>query len=155
MKEITSAIISSILKDLSSRRGKVVVLGLTIATLIIIMDVFWLRGKTSTSLVEQAALSPLSLTNEIGDKWTLELVRGQPLSRISKSDRKPGPPLLVKTNVRKINNSQFSIGITVEGQAGEKYIGGALKNGKREPEPQFVIVDEKARILAKGKFEYG
>lgn len=85
----------------------------------------------------------------------LRLVRGQPLSRISKSGRKPGPPLLVRTNARKISNSQFSIGITAEGQAGEKYIGGAKKNGKREPEPQFVIVNEKEKILAKGKFEYG
>jgi hypothetical protein len=76
-------------------------------------------------------------------------------SRRSKSNKKPGPPLLVRTNARKISNHQFSIGITVEGQAGEKYIGGATKNGKREPEPEFNIVDEKARILARGKFEYG
>jgi len=83
------------------------------------------------------------------------LIKGQPLSHISESSKKPGPPLLVRTNARKISISQFSIGITVEGQAGEKYIGGATKNGKREPEPQFMIVDEKARILARGKFEYG
>ena len=62
---------------------------------------------------------------------------------------------MVRTNVRKISNSQYSIGITVEGQAGEKYIGGAVKNGKREPEPEFIIVNEKARILGMGKFEYG
>jgi hypothetical protein len=155
MKEITSAIISSILKDLSSRRGKVVVVGLAIAALIVIVDLFWLRGKPSSSVIKQAALSPLSLTEENGDKWTLELVRGQPLSRISKNNKKSGPPLLVRTNVRKISNSELSIGITVEGQAGEKYIGGAMKNGKREPEPQFIIVNEKGRILAKGKFEYG
>jgi hypothetical protein len=155
VKEITSAILSSILKDLSSRRGKVVLIGLAIAVLIVIVDLFWLRGKPSSSVIEQAALSPLSLTEENGDKWTLELVRGQPISRISTSSKKPGPPLLVRTNVRKINNNQLSIGITVEGQAGEKYIGGALKNGKREPEPQFIIVNEKERILARGKFEYG
>jgi len=155
MKEITSAIISSIFKDLSSRRGKVVLIGLALAALIVIVDLFWLRGQSSSSVIEQTALSPLSLTDENGDKWTLDLVRGQPLSRISKSTKKPGPPLLIRTNVRKINNSQFSIGLTVEGQAGEKYIGGAIKNGKQEPEPQFIILDERGRILAKGKFEYG
>ncbi len=155
MKEITSAIISSIFKDLSTRRGKVVLIGLAGAALIVVVDLFWLRGQSSSSVVEQATLSPLSLTDETGEKWSLDLVRGQPLSRISESIKKPGPPLLVRTNVRKISNSQFSIGFTVEGQAGEKYIGGALKNGKREPEPQFIIVNEKARILAKGKFEYG
>jgi len=155
MKEITSAIISSIFKDLSSRRGKVVLIGLALAALIVIVDLFWLRGQSASSVIEKAALSPLSLTDDIGYKWTLDLVRGQPLSRISRNGNKSGPPLLVKTNVRKINNSQLSIGITVEGQAGEKYIAGAVKNGKREPEPQFIIVNEKGRILAKGKFEYG
>lgn len=155
MKEITSAIISSILKDLSTRRGKVVLISLAMAALIVIVDLFWLRDEPSSSVIEQAALSPLSLIEENGDKWTLELVRGQAISRISESDKKPGPPLLVSTNVRKINNAQFSIGITVEGQAGEKYIGGALRNGKREPEPQFIIVNETGRILAQGKFEYG
>lgn len=155
MKEITSAIISSILKDLSSRRGKVVLISLAMAAFIIIVDLFWLRGKPSSSVIERAALSPLSLTDENGDKWTLDLVRGQPISRISESNKKPGPPLLVRTNVRKINNSQFSIGITVEGQAGEKYICGAMKNGNRQPEPQFVIVNERGRILARGNFEYG
>jgi len=155
MKEITSAIISSILKDLSSRRGKIVLIGLAMVALIVAVGIFWLRGKPSSSVIQQAALSPLSLTEENGDKWTLELVRGQPISRINKDNKQPGPPLMVRTNARKISNSQFSIGITVEGQAGEKYIGGAIKNGKREPEPQFVIVDEKSRILAQGKFEYG
>jgi len=154
MKEITSAIISSILKDMSSRRGKVVLFCIAAASLIVILSVLFVNPDQSLSL-QNSNLSALSETEQNGNKWTLELVRGQPLSRISKSNRKPGPPLLVRTNVRKINNSQFSIGITVEGQAGEKYIGGALKNGKREPEPQFIIVDEKARILAKGKFEYG
>ena len=155
MKEITSAIISIIFKDLSSRRGKIVLIGLTMAALVVMVGIFWLRGKPSSSVIRQVTLSSLSLTEENGDKWTLELVRGQPISRINKDNKKPGAPLLVRTNVRKISNSQFSIGITVEGQAGEKYIGGAVRNGKREPEPQFVIVDEKARILCGGKFEYG
>ena len=155
MKQITSAIISSFFKDLSSRRGKIPLIGIAAAALVVIVGIFWHPGRSSSSILQQAALSTLSVTDETGDKWTLDLIRGQPLSRISKSNKKPGPPLLVRTNARKISNHQFSIGITVEGQAGEKYIGGAKKNGKREPEPQFMIVDEKARILAKGKFEYG
>ncbi len=153
MKEITSAIISSIFKDLSSRKGKIILIG--IALVIVVIAGILLRDKGQSPTIQQATLSNLSTTDDKGDKWTLELVRGQPISRINKDNKKPGPPLLVRTNVRKISNSQFSIGITVEGQAGEKYIGGAVKNGKREPEPQFVIVDEKARILGSGKFEYG
>jgi hypothetical protein len=155
MKQITSAIISSIFKDMFSRRGKIFLMGIAAAALVVIVGLFSLIGRSSSFILQQAALSPLSVTDEIGNKWTLELVRGQPLSRISNSNKKPGPPLIVRTNTRKISDSQFSIGITVEGQAGEKYIGGALKNGKRQPEPQFMIVDEKARILGRGKFEYG
>jgi hypothetical protein len=155
MKQITSAIISSFFKDLSSRKGKIFLIGIATAALVVILGILWLSGRSSSSITQKAALLALTVTDETGDKWTLELVRGQPLSRISQSNNKPGPPLLVRTNARKINNSQYSIGITVEGQAGEKYIGGAIKNGKREPEPQFRIIDEKARILAMGKFEYG
>jgi hypothetical protein len=155
MRQITSAIISSFFKDLSSRRGKIILIGVATAALVVIVGLFWLPSRSSSSKLPNAALSTLSVTDEIGDKWTLDLIKGQPLSRISKSNKKPGPPLVVRTNARKISNSQFSIGITVEGQAGEKYIGGAVKNGKREPEPQFIIVNEKARILARGKFEYG
>ena len=155
MKQITSAIISSFFKDLSSRRGIIILICIATAVLIVIVGLSVLPGGPSSPVVQQAALSTLSATDETGDKWTLDLIKGQPLSRIKKSNKKPGPPLLVRTNTRKISNQQFSIGITVEGQAGEKYIGGAVKNGKREPEPQFIIVNEKARILAGGKFEYG
>lgn len=155
MREITSAIISSIFKDLSSRRGKVVLIGLVMAAFIVILDLFWLRDRVPSSILKQKALSPLSVTDEIGDKWILDLVKGQQFSGANMNDRKPGPPLLVSTNIMKIDNSRLSVGIEVKGRAGERYIAGALKNGKREPEPQFIIIDEKARILAKGKFEYG
>jgi hypothetical protein len=155
MKEITSAIISSIFKDLSSRRGKVVLIGLAMAAFIVILDLFWLRDRVPSSILKQKALSPLSVTDEIGDKWILDLVKGQQFYSVNMNDRKPGPPLLVSTNIMKIDNRRLSVGIEVKGQAGERYIVGALKNGKREPEPQFIIIDEKARILAKGKFEYG
>jgi len=155
MNEITSAVISSIRKDLSSRRGKVVFFGLALAFFIVIVDLFCLRSRSPGSVRQQIAPSALSVTDETGNKWILDLVRGQQFPRISQSDRKPGAPLIVKTSVRKINNNRYSIGIIVEGQAGEKYIGGALKNGKREPEPQFRIVDEKGRIIGNGRFEYG
>ena len=154
MKEITTAIITSIFKDLSSLRGKVVLACIAAAALIVILSELFVNTDQPSSL-QKSTLSALSETDENGNKWTLDLIKGQPLSRINKSSKKPGPPLLVRTNARKISSGQFSIGITVEGQAGEKYIGGATKNGKRQPEPEFIIVDEKARILDKGKFEYG
>jgi hypothetical protein len=116
------------------------------------------RGQSSSSLSSselRKSFSALSVTDESGNKWNLDLVKGQQFSAASINDKKPGPPLLVSTNTIKINDRQLSIGIEVKGQVGEKYIGGALKNGKMEPEPQFRIVDENRKVLASGKFEYG
>ena len=159
MRQIMSAIMSSFIKDMSSRRGKVFLLCISSGIIIIIGGMLLLfRGQSSSSPSSselRKTFSALSVTDESGNKWNLDLVKGQRFASISKSDKKPGPPLLVSTNTMKINDRRLSIGIEVKGQAGEKYIGGALKNGKQEPEPQFMIVDEKARILDKGKFEYG
>ncbi len=156
MRQIMSAIMSSFIKDMSSRRGKVFLLCIASGIFIIIGGMLLLfRGQSSSSPGLREAFSALSVTDENGNKWNLDLVKGQRFASISKSDKKPGPPLLVSTNTMKINDRKLSIGIEVKGQAGEKYIGGALKNGKREPEPQFKIVDEKRRVLTSGKFEYG
>jgi len=154
MEQETPDIISCVFKALSSPKGKTIIICLGAASLIVILSELYVKPGRPSSL-QKSTLSALSETDENGNTWTLDLIRGQPLSRIHKSDKEPGPPLIVRTNVRKISNSQLSIGITVEGQAGEKYIGGAKKNGKLEPEPRFIIVDEKARIISRGKFEYG
>ena len=159
MRQIMSAIMSSFIKDMSSRRAKVFLFCIASGIIIIIGGMLLLfRGQSSSSPSSselRETFSALSVTDESGNKWNLDMVKGQRFAGMSKNDKKPGPPLLVSTNTMKINDRQVSIGIEVMGQAGEKYIGGAVKNGKREPEPQFKIVDEKARILASGKFEYG
>ncbi len=159
MRQIMSAIMSSFIKDMSSRRGKVFLLCIASGIIIIIGGMSLLfRGQSSSSLSSselRETFSALSVTDENGNKWNLDLVKGQQFSGTTINDKKPGPPLLVSTNTMKINDSRVSIGIEVKGQMGEKYIGGALKNGKMEPEPQFRIVDEKGRVLTSGKFEYG
>jgi len=156
MRQIISAIMSSFIQDLSSRRAKVFFVCIASGAIIIIGGMLLLfRGRSSPHPRLRDTLSALSVTDENGNKWNLDLVKGQQFSSVSSNDKKPGQPLLLSTNTMKINDRQISIGIEVKGQAGEKYIGGAVKNGKLEPEPQFVIVDERARILGGGKFEYG
>lgn len=157
MRQIMSAIMSSFIKDLSSRRGKVFLLCIASGIIIIIGGMLLLfRGQSSLSSSElRKTFSALSVTDENGNKWNLDLVKGQRFASISKTDMKPGPPLLVSTNTIKINDRQLSIGIEVKGQLGEKYIGGALKNGKLEPGPQFRIVDENRKVLTSGTFKYG
>jgi hypothetical protein len=102
----------------------------------------------------QLGLSPLSITDENGDKWVLELAKGQSPSSLKDSSGKSGPPLLIKTDVQ-ISGRDVSIGLIVEGQAGEKYAGGVQKNGQWQPAPAFNIVDEAGKVLASGKFKYG
>ncbi|MHC4707274.1 MAG: hypothetical protein ACYS8I_09335 [Planctomycetota bacterium] len=103
---------------------------------------------------DKLGLSSLSTTDENGDKWVLDLAKGQSLSTIKGSDRKPGPPLLIKTDVR-ISGRNASVGLVIEGQAGEKYAGGAKKNRRWQPPPQFTIVDESGKTLVSGAFKYG
>jgi pilus assembly protein CpaB len=99
-------------------------------------------------------LSSLSATDENRDKWILDLVKRQPLSSLEGSGAKPGPPLLVKTDVQ-ISGRNISINLIVEGQAGEKYAVGIRKNRQRQPAPGFNIVDEAGKVLTSGKFKYG
>ena len=84
----------------------------------------------------------------------LDMVKGQTLSSLKDSSTKTGPPLLVKTDVQ-ISGREVSIGLVVEGQAGEKYVGGVQKNGQLQLPPAFNIVNEAGKTLTSGRFKYG
>ena len=103
---------------------------------------------------QEIGLTLLSKTDKNGDKWILELVKGQSPSSLKNSSEKSGPPLLIKTDVQ-ISGRDASIGLIVEGQAGEKYAGGVQKNGQWQRAPAFKIVDEAGKVLASGRFQYG
>jgi hypothetical protein len=124
-------------------------------------EVTLIRGRTirricsgPASSRRQFGLSSLSATDENGDKWVLDLAGGQSISCLKNSSAKPGRPLLVKTDVR-IKGRNVHIGLIVEGQAGEKYVGGVRKNSQRQPAPVFTIVDKADIVLASGRFKYG
>ena len=109
---------------------------------------------TASSLAQQHGLSSLSITDKDRDKWNLDSVKDQPLQRTRTSGTRPGPPLLVKTDVQ-VNGHELSTGLAVEGEAGEKYVGDAKENGEWEPPPIPEIVDEAGNMLMTSKFEYG
>ena len=157
MSSILRAVLLSYFRDISTKT-KIILSGFA-AVLIILLGILLFRdgGRPPASAVPQgiAKLSTLSITDANGLTWSLEPVRGQPISLINESGRKPGPPLVINTNTIKINEQTISIGLSVEGQAGEKYIAGVMKGRSREPQPIFRILDEKGRTLATGKFEYG
>jgi hypothetical protein len=95
-----------------------------------------------------------------GDKWqmvsrgpwgVLETIRVEPGVT---TELKVGPPLTVKTDVA-TKDEGVSIGLSIFGQAGERYNPGVQKNGQRQPAPELKIVDEAGKVLATGNFAYG
>ena len=157
MNDIIRAVLLSFFRGMSTRT-KILLAGAA-ATLIIVIGVlvFWPQGQPPPSNAPQpiATLDALTATDANGVVWTLEPIKGQPFSLFGESGKEPGPPLVVKTNIININRSAVSIGIVIEGQAGEKYMAGALKGETREPAPIYRILDENGRTLGTGKFEYG
>ncbi|MHC4508825.1 MAG: hypothetical protein ACYTAO_07695 [Planctomycetota bacterium] len=134
---------------------KKIALIVSVVVLVVAVGVL-LRGSflSSTPSRRQLGLSSLSATDENGDKWVLELVKGQPLSDFRDSSARRGAPLLIKTDVQ-IVGRDVSIGLIVEGQAGETYVPGVQKNGQWQPAPGLKIVDEAGNTLGTGKFKYG
>jgi len=100
---------------------------------------------------QQIKFSSLAATDDSGDTWTLGLQGVPPVLR---EDAKPGVPLSVKADVSGGGRS-ISIGLVIEGQAGEVYEPGAAKNGTRRPAPKFTVLDESGTVLGSGSFEYG
>jgi hypothetical protein len=95
-----------------------------------------------------------------GDKWQmvsrgpwggLETIRVE--SGVT-TELKVGPPLTVRTDVA-AKDEGVSVGLSIFGQAGERYHPGVQKNGERQPAPELKIVDEAGKVLATGNFAYG
>lgn len=137
-----------------TQKKRIVVIASIAAVLVLIIGALLLRSSFSEPSREKLGLDSQSATDQTGDKWTLELIKGQPVSSFADSSAKPGPPLVVKTDVR-ISGRDVSIGLILQGQAGELYVPGVQKNGQWQPEPGLKVVDETGRILATGKFKYG
>ena len=157
MKEIISAIISKLSDDYQDASGKTkILLVVSVAAALAVVGGVSIRScrSSSTSSRQRHGISSLSVTGENGDKWILDLAKGQALSVLKSNSPKPGPPLLIKTDVQ-TKGREVSIGLIVEGQAGEKYAGGVKKNERWQPPPRFKVVDKAGKVLASGVFKYG
>lgn len=122
-----------------------------IVSLISIDLFFGPEGGESSPTV---TLKTTKLTDTSGDKWSLELLKGQSGRVFEDTGKRPGPPLLVKPTGN-MRGSTIEVGLTMEGQVGEKYVPGAIKNGQWVDPPKFELVSESGKILASGQFEYG
>ncbi len=101
---------------------------------------------------QQIEFSSLAATDKNGDTWTLGLAGRPP--QPPEDGTKPGVPIVVKADVHGYGQS-ISIGLIIQGQAGEVYEPGAAKNGRRRPAPTFDVFDESGKVLGSGSFEYG
>ena len=95
-----------------------------------------------------------------GNKWQLYgSWRNQPEIQVIKGQTvslKFGPPFVVQTDMRR-RGRNVSLGLSLVGQAGERYNLSMYKNGKwsRPSSPKVKIVDEAGNVLVHGQFEYG
>ncbi|MHC4622654.1 MAG: hypothetical protein ACYS4W_02010 [Planctomycetota bacterium] len=93
--------------------------------------------------------------------WTI-LCRsrgGGKLSKIRVGDGettvlKVGPPLTVHPEVSRSGRT-VSIGLSLIGRAGERWIPAVFASERDAPKATLKIVDEGGKVLASGKFEYG
>lgn len=138
--------------DDSVSKKKIIIVGSAAVILVAIacIKLFW----PSSPGAERIELTAPSTQDANGDMWSLQLLKGQSSQIIAQAGVKPGPPLLVKPEVA-VRGRMVEVSVTVQGQAGEKYVPGVQRNDKWLPPPKFRLVSETGKVLADGQFEYG
>lgn len=105
-------------------------------------------AATSDERFEQGVLKR---SDNLGCTWALQQANGPSwLSR-----RKPGSPITVKTDVRRVNSGMVSIGLVLEGRAGETYRPAIKKDNGVLPAPWLRIIDKQGKVIDEGEFAYG
>jgi len=122
-----------------------------------------LTGQTKEEPVEKSALERLGDLLGSSDE-------GQKLTTVSArvpSDSAPievvageavelpfGPPFRPQVQASRSSGSKVSLRLAILGRAGEACTG-LYVDGKRPPEPEFVITDPAGKVVKRGEFEYG
>ena len=96
----------------------------------------------------QPSFGPLRQTDENGGTWSMDLAGA------GRSAEQAGPPILIKTDVYR-GGREVSIGLVLEGQAGERYRPVVTKNRVRLPAPRLRIVNEAGQVIVDDSFRYG
>lgn len=112
-------------------------------------------GFKPTAAPVAVSSSSLSRTDASGSAWTLEQAGGGFLDTPGPEAPQAGPPILVKTDVQEMADRQMSIGLVLEGQAGEHYRPTVKKDGEALAAPTLRIVNEAGQVLAQDSFQYG
>lgn len=101
---------------------------------------------------EQFTGSSLAAKDEKGDSWMLSLKMGPAPGGAPGVN--PGTPIFVKADVQG-DGPNKTIGLLIEGAAGEVYQPTVIKNGAVLPPPKFSVLDETGQVIGSGAFEYG
>jgi hypothetical protein len=111
-----------------------------------------LASEPSAEAGQQFSFASLVATDANGGNWTLGLAGVAP--HVRENGKKPGTPLSVRADVQG-DGPRISIGLIIEGAAGELYQPYALNNGRIMSAPTFNVIDEAGAIIGSGSFEYG
>jgi alkylated DNA repair dioxygenase AlkB len=96
----------------------------------------------------------LSRTDANGVAWSLDQV-GESAVATEPDRPKAGPPILVQANVQRVADREMSIGLALQGQAGEQYRPVVKKNGTPLAAPKLRILNEAGEVITQGSFQYG
>lgn len=129
-----------------------------LAVLLIILLVLFLKNPVPRSSQRGSPAadgqSSVSRTDANGVAWTVDQAGGTLLATEPNAP-KAGPPIVVKTDVQKVGDREMSIGLLLEGQAGEQYRPVVKKNGSPISAPRLRIVNEAGQVVTQGDFQYG
>jgi len=110
-------------------------------------------GPGVSALVGAQAAS-LARTDANGVAWSLDQAGGGVVST-EPNGPKAGPPILALANVQRVADREFSIGLVLQGQAGEQYRPVVKKNGTPLAAPKLRILNEAGQVVTQGDFQYG
>jgi hypothetical protein len=131
-----------------------------LAVLLLIILVLFLKNPVPGSkpgvsvLPADGQSSSVSQTDANGVAWALDQAGGA-IPSPEPNGPKAGPPILVRTDVQRVADRQMSIGLVLEGQAGEQYRPVVKKNGTALSAPRLRIVNEAGQVIAQDSFQYG
>ncbi len=112
------------------------------------------RSGTAVPTRGGAQAAALSRTDANGVAWSLDAAGGGMVST-EPNGPKAGPPILVSANVQRVADREVSIGLVLQGQAGEQYRPAVKKNGTTQAPPKLRILNEAGQVVTQGDFAYG
>jgi hypothetical protein len=131
--------------------------GIVVLVLLLAFLFFQKQSPRSTTTVPAPGGTPaaaLSRTDANGVSWSLDSTGGGVVST-DPGGPKAGPPILVSANVQRVADREVSIGLVLQGQAGEQYRPVVKKNGTPIAAPKLRILNEAGQVVTQGDFQYG